>query len=205
MTASSERRYHRLHSIPTQKARTEKPMEPQPPAASESPEPAPGSQPPSEPVPAWSDRPTGYVPQPIRPGSVTIASVVLIVQGVLVGILGFFFLLVGVMFPTIISMQEFRDQFGDISEAAGSVFVLFGLLFLADGILQVVSGGYALPGRPWARITGLIAGVLGALIALVGVLPAEGTAGVNLFFVVMLIGYVYVVWVLVANGAWFRR
>lgn len=135
----------------------------------------------------------------------TAAAIVLIVQGVLVGILGFFFLLVGVMFPTIINMQEFRNQFPNVPETAGTVFLLFGLLFLADGIVQVVSGGFALPGRSWARIAGLIAGVLGALISLVGVLPAEGTAGVNLFFVVMLIGYVYVCWVLITNGAWFRR
>ena len=109
------------------------------------------------------------------------------------------------MFSTIVNMQEFRDQFGDVSETAGGVIAAFGFLFVADGVLQFISGIFVLPGRSWARVTGLIAGILGALIALVGVLPGQSGGGVNLFFLLLLVGYVYVVLTLTMHASWFRR
>jgi hypothetical protein len=171
-------------------------MQPQPPDASRAPGPVPGWQAPGlEPDP----------PPVRRPVLLTGAAVVLIVLGALVGLLGLLFLLVGATFGSIISMPEFQDRFGDVSPSAGGVFVVFGLLFLADGVLQLLSGIFVLPGRSWARIAGMITGVLGALIALVGVLPAQGGGGgFNLFFVILLAGYVYVVWVLATEGGWFR-
>ncbi len=148
----------------------------------------------------------GYVPRPERPGSITAAAIVLIVLGVLAVLLGLLFVLVGVTFESIVNMPEFRDQLGDVSAAAGGLFVVFGALFLGDGILQLVSGIFVLAGRSWARIGGLIAGVLGALISLVAVLPAEGgSGGFNFFFVAMLAAYVFVAWVLATSGAYFRR
>jgi hypothetical protein len=140
-----------------------------------------------------------------RPGQVTGVAIVLIVLGVLIGLLGLLFLLMGLAFGSIVTMPEFQDQFPNVTAAAGGIIAIFGFLFLADGILQVVSGIFILPGRQWARITGLIAGVLGALFSLVGVLPGQSGGGVNLFFLLMLAGYVFVVWVLATQRTWFER
>jgi hypothetical protein len=180
-------------------------MEPQPPSTPQQP-PVAGWQPPQGGSPSGSwEGPNAYPPAPGRPGQVTAAAIVLMILGVLIGLLGLLFLLFAAMFSTIVNMQEFRDQFGDVSESAGGIIAAFGFLFVADGLLQFISGIFILPGRSWARITGLIAGILGALIVLVGVLPGQGGGGGNLFFLVLLVGYVYVVMILITHGDWFRR
>jgi hypothetical protein len=173
--------------------------EPSPPPAS-----APGP-------PGWG-YPEGYVapappvPAPARPGSVTAAAVILIVLGVLVGLFGALSLLAGALFPTVADSPEFRDQFGNVSDALGGLLLTFGIVLLAYGGLQVITGIFVRPGRGWARISGLVVAVLGILISLVGVLPGEGSsAGVSLVFVALVAAYAYATWVLASTGSWFSR
>jgi hypothetical protein len=109
------------------------------------------------------------------------------------------------VFPSVADSPEFRRQFGDVSDALGGLFVTFGIVLLAYGTLEVATGIFALSGRAWARITGLIVAVLGILFSLLGVLPGEGGAGMSIVFVAMLAAYGYVAWVLASTGWWFAR
>jgi hypothetical protein len=142
----------------------------------------------------------------VRPGEITAAAAILIVLGVLVALFGLLALVAGAAFPTVAQSPQFRDQFGDISSALGDLLLTIGLIVLAYGVLQVVSGIFVLPGRTWARITGLIVAVLGILFSLGGVLPAQGSAGGgNVAFLVVLLAYGFVAWVMASRGAWFTR
>lgn len=160
--------------------------------------------------PGWG-YPEGYLPPaappplPTRPAQVTAAAVILIVLGVLVALFGALSLLAGAVFPSISESAEFRDQFGDISSALGGLLLVFGVLLLGFGVLQVVTGIFVLPGRPWARIAGLVLAVLGTLFSLVGVLPGEGSAGGSVVFGVLLLAYGFSAWALASKGWWFAR
>ncbi|HEX6127772.1 MAG TPA: hypothetical protein VF071_02000 [Candidatus Limnocylindria bacterium] len=160
--------------------------------------------------PGWG-YPEGYVPPaappplPARPAQVTAAAVILIVLGVLVALFGALSLLAGAVFPSISESADFRDQFGDLSSALGGLLLVFGILLLGFGVLQVITGMFVLPGRPWARISGLVLAVLGILFSLVGVLPGEGSGGGSVVFGVLLLAYGFCAWVLASKGGWFAR
>jgi hypothetical protein len=141
---------------------------------------------------------------PARPGSVTASAVILIVLGVLVALFGLLSLFAGAVLPSVADSPEFREQFGDLSDALGGLLLTLGVIVLAYGVLELVTGIFLLSGRGWARITGLVVAVLGILFSLVGVLPGEGGAGTSIVFVVLLAAYGYVAWVLASTGSWFR-
>lgn len=140
-----------------------------------------------------------------RPGAVTVAGVVLIVFGVLVTLLGLLLVLGGVVIGSLGNAPDLQDQLGGIRPEFGPFIAVLGLILVSFGIAQIVSGIYVLPGRSWARITGLIVAVLGALLALVGVVP--GNEDVNLVGIIIalavLAGYVLTTWALITNGRWF--
>lgn len=143
---------------------------------------------------------------PQRPGEVTAAAVLLIVLGILVGLFGAIALLAGFAFPSVANTPEFREQFGDVSEALGGLLISVGGIVLAYGVAQLVSGIFILPGRTWARLAGLIVAVLGILLSLVGVLPAEGSWGAgNVVFLLLLLAYAFAAWVLASRAEWFSR
>ena len=162
------------------------------------------------PAPGWG-YPEGYQPPaappplPARPAQVTAAAVILIVLGALVGLFGALSMLAGAVFPGIADTADFRDQFGDVSSAFGGLLLVFGVLLLGFGVLQVITGIFVLPGRPWARISGLVLAVLGILFSLVGVLPGGGNAGGSVVFGVLLLSYAFSAWVLASKGWWFAR
>jgi hypothetical protein len=143
---------------------------------------------------------------PQRPGQVTAAAVLLIVLGVLVALFGLLAVVAGAAFPSVAESAEFREQLGDLSPAFGGLLLTVGIIVLTYGVLQVLTGIYVLPGKSWARITGLIVAVLGILFSLLGVRPGEGSGGGTVvFFVALLAAYVFVAWVLASRGAWFNR
>jgi hypothetical protein len=168
----------------------------------------PASPPPA--YPGWG-YPEGYVPPsappplPARPAPVTAAAVIMIVLGVLVGLFGALSLLAGAVFPSISETADFRDQFGNISSALGGLLLVIGILLLGFGVAQVITGIFVLPGRPWARMSGLVLAVLGILFSLVGVLPGEGNAGGSIVFAILLLAYAFSAWVLASKGSWFAR
>lgn len=140
----------------------------------------------------------------MRRGRLTAAAAILIGLGTLVALFGTLFLLVGMMFDTIRSMAGVSEQLSDIPEAFGGFIVAVGLLVLAFGVLQVVAGIFVLRGRSWARITGLILSTLGVLLALVLVLPGEGSTPTgSLVSLAILAAYGYVFWALITGRGWF--
>jgi len=173
-------------------------------------EPASPPDPPPPPEPGWG-YPPGYVPPvppppvPQRPGSVTAAAVILIVLGVIVALFGALSLFAGAVFPSVADSPEFREQFGDVSEALGGLFLVVGVIVLAYGVTEVLTGIFALSGRAWARISGLIVAVLGILFSLLGALPGEAGVGTSIVFVTLLAAYGFVAWVLASTGSWFSR
>ncbi|HEX6140637.1 MAG TPA: hypothetical protein VF013_09285 [Candidatus Limnocylindria bacterium] len=128
--------------------------------------------------------------------------------GVLVSLIGVLFLLGGALFGSFADAPQVRDQLPGIGAAFGGVIATVGGLVLAYGVLQVVTGIYVLPGRAWARITGMILASLGAIFGLLGLLPADGggvtIAGV-LISAAVVAGYVYVIYVLATKGSWFAE
>lgn len=187
-------------------------MEPQQPAPPDWNANPPGqSGPPTPPPPGQWGPPKQWgppPPQPPRPGAITTAAIILIVLGVLVALIGVLFLLGGALFGSFADAPELRDQLPDISAAFGGVIATVGGLVLAYGVLQVATGIYVLPGRSWARITGMILATLGAIFGLLGLLPADGRGmtivGV-LISAAVVAGYLYVIWALATNGSWFAE
>jgi hypothetical protein len=137
----------------------------------------------------------------------TAVAVILIVLGVLVCLLGVLFLLAGSLWGTIGDMPDFTARFGNLGSAFGGFIATVGALVLAYGVLHVVSGIYVLPGRSWARITGMIVGCLGALFSLVGLAPGQSgySPGGLLVTFVVLACYAWTVYALATRGSWFAR
>lgn len=173
----------------------------------------------------WSDRPatTGDAPPPPtswpapsaggptvataqRPGLVTGAGVVLIVMGVLTLIIGLFALLGAAIFAgaagSIGETAEAPAGFGNMMGAFAGVVVVFVVLVLGWGILQIVAGAKAMSGRNWARITGIVVAIIGALLALAGLANPEA-GGSIVINIAIAAAYAFVVFALATSGRWF--
>ena len=157
---------------------------------------------PTTPIP----RPPTYDPPPesARPAHVTAAAIVLIVLGVFITLGGLLVVLGGSLIGSLRDAPGFGDQLGNIPASIGGLLAVLGLIVVAYGVLQIATGIYALLGKSWARITGMILGVIGVLFSLAAVFPGEsGTAGGVIVAVVVLGSYAYAVWAFTTNGRWF--
>ena len=170
------------------------------------PPPAPPAQDPA-PAPGWTAPPApaaAPVAPLTRPGTVTTAAIVMMVIGVLVAVLGLLIVLAGSLLSGA-GGTGFSGQFADLPAAVGGFVVVVGVIFLAFGVLEVFTGIYLLPGRPWARIMAIILSILGGLVSLGGVLDGQRANGGIVIPLVFLIAYAFVIWAAVANGRWFAR
>jgi hypothetical protein len=137
---------------------------------------------------------------------VTGAGVVLIVMGVLTLIIGLFGLLGAAMIAgavgTVGESAEAPVGFGNMMGAFAGLIVVFVILILAWGVLQIVAGAKAMSGRNWARITGIVVAIIGALLALSGLANPEagGTVIIN---IVMAAAYAFAAFALATSGRWF--
>lgn len=177
------------------------------------------------PDPAWSDRPattgdaapaatswstptaTGTaVTTAQRPGLVTGAGVVLIVMGVLTLIIGLFAMLGAAMFAGaaggIGETAEAPAGVGNMMGAFAGLIVVFVVLIVGWGILQIVAGVKAMSGRNWARITGIVVAIIGALFALSGLANPEAGASI-VISIAIAAAYAFVVFALATSGRWF--
>jgi uncharacterized membrane protein HdeD (DUF308 family) len=142
---------------------------------------------------------------PARPTSMTTAGIFLIVLGVPVGLIGLLAGLAGLAFPSIRSSPEIVDQLGALPEGLGIFMLVLGVVLLAWGVTEVLAGAFVMQRRGWARIAGIVVGILGTLAGISLSLPNQ--AGVN--YVALVIGllfgggHAYAVWVLVRGGDWF--
>jgi hypothetical protein len=145
---------------------------------------------------------------PDRPAPVTQAGWLMIVFGTLIGLLGLLFALAGAAFPAMRQLPEVAEQLESVPEAFGVVAIVVGIVLLGWGITQVVAGIFAMRGRSWARIAGIVVGIIGGLVGLawlVGSLPnATGSNPVGLAIAALFAGaHVYAIWVLIRSGEWF--
>lgn len=135
------------------------------------------------------------------------AGVFLIVLGVLIGFAGLLFALVGAAFPAMRESPDLVDQLGPLPESFGVFILVLGLVLLGWGVMEVLAGAFVMRRRTWARIAGIVTGILGALAGLAGSLPGDTGANVVAISISLLFlgAHVYAIWVLVRAGAWFSR
>jgi hypothetical protein len=142
-----------------------------------------------------------------RPGLVTAAGVLLIVLGVLTLIIGVVGLLGAAMFAGAAgSLGETADApagFGNMMGAFAGLVVVFVILIFAWGVLQIVAGAKSLSGRNWARITGIVIGVIGVLLFLAGLANPDAGGGL-IVSIVIAAAYAFIVIALAMGGSWFR-
>lgn len=126
----------------------------------------------------------------------------LIVTGVLVVLVAVLLALSG----AILTSDEFRRELerqldAALTDAAIPFLITLALVLGVYGVTSVVAGIYVLPGRSWARITGLIVAVLGALMALLFVF--SGTPFLVVAGLGFLASYVFCAWALITQTGWF--
>jgi hypothetical protein len=127
--------------------------------------------------PAWNHQPmapAGATLAQSTSGAVVAAGVILLVIATLVGIVAAFAIFAGAMMD---QMQGLMTQSGLTEEqrraalAVGRTFVIvFGGVALVIALAHLVSGIGVLRRRGWARIVGLVLGVIGVLVWTLGLL-----------------------------------
>jgi len=76
-----------------------------------------------------------------------------------------------------------------------------GAIVLAFGVVELVSGIFALLGRAWARIPAMVIAALGGLVALLGVVGSRtGDVSGPVVNLVLLVAYVFVIWAMASAG-----
>ena len=172
---------------------------------------APDAPPP--PAPAVPAPPVGWQPPPVAVAvkgertTLAMAAGILLVLGGIGGIL--LGLLVAIVGGTVISSLDF-SQFNNIPDLkgaspgalAGGVVAFFGALVVAYSIAYLLAGIGVLRNSNWARVLGIIVGIISGLIWLSGLAGANntqnaaGSAGAGLFSILALGIHVYIVVVL---------
>jgi hypothetical protein len=99
-----------------------------------------------------------------RPGIVTAAAVLLFISGGLSALLGLIAIAGGAA----------------LGDAARGVLAVFGIIFLAIGLLEIYAGVQVLALKERGRIIGIVIAALGALFALVRIVAAPGSGIVGL-------------------------
>lgn len=192
-------------------------MDPPPPTTPEpaSSEPAPPASPPPSP-PAWQAPPTSQpawqpatpaaASRPARPGTVTAASIVLMVIGTLVVLIGLLFIIGGAFIGSVGNRPDLGIDLNGLSGAVGGIVAVVGVIVVLFGALELLSGIFAMLGRAWARILALVISVLGGLIALLGLVGSRSTAGGSpIISLVLLVAYVFVIWAMASAGRYFAE
>ena len=171
----------------------EQPPPSQPPAQTPPPQWAPQQQPPAwgQPPPgAWGQ--PGYSAPPPRPVLVLIGSIWLIVVGILQILAGSGCGLLSMGAGSLSS----QDTSGLLGVLSGSLLV-FGIIAVVLGFLQLASGVGALGGRGWARWIGILLSIMYFLVGLLILLgsfgamndPNGGGATSLIFALIWLVGY----------------
>ena len=140
-------------------------------------------------------------PRP-RPSSVTAAAVYLIVAGALLALFGTLLAIGMSALPSLRAQPEYAAQLPDIPDGLRRLLLIVAAVTAVLGVADVVTGGFALVGRSWARVVGIGLGVAGALGALFLFLAGLTPFGMSVVGIV-LIGDLYVIWAFAGNAGWF--
>jgi hypothetical protein len=157
----------------------------------------------------WSAAPPPAPPATAgaRSGLITAAGITLIVLGALTLLLGLFLLLGVALFAgsagSVPTEAEVPGVGGMLGAFAG-IFLVLLLIVIAFGGLQLFSGIKVLSGRPWARVTGIVVGVIGAIFALAGLGGQDSGGGSIVISLALAAANAFVVFALATGGAWFR-
>ena len=153
--------------------------------------------------------PPQYAPYPTpmgppRPGMVTGAGITMIVLGALIVVFGLFALVAAAFVGGAAnSINVDAPGFGNFAGAVAGVIIVFALILLAIGILDIVGGANVLGGRQWARITGIVVAVLLGLFGLASLAGNASGNGGGVIGILMLAANVFIVWALASTGGWF--
>ena len=194
----------------------QQPPQGQPPAQGDAPTqaerpPQQWQQPPSQ--PQWNPPPQqpmgwggpGYAAPPPRPLGVTLASLYLIVAGILFLLSGACSAAFGGLFSGAGSQVTNQLPSGFLGLAAGFLFFV-AILALIFGIAQIAAGAGAMAGRSWGRWTGIIFSiVLAFFLILIGVsgLGDNRSTGVAVAFLLAGVLYALSAWAFIQSGNWF--
>ena len=143
----------------------------------------------------------GYGGAPVRPTGVTLASIFLIVMGVLMALGGAACGLLG----GAATGGAGQDASGLLGMLAGIALVA-GLIALVMGILQIAAGAGALSGKGWARWTGIIISILLAIFLILGGISSfsarDGATG-GITSLVIGVLYALTAWAFIQASSWF--
>jgi hypothetical protein len=136
---------------------------------------------------------------------VTIAGLLMVIFGSLIGLLGLLCVAAGAAIPALRQAPEIAEQLASVPAGFEIVAVVLGIVLLTWGVTQAVAGVFVMRRRTWARIAGIVVGILGALIGLAGSLPASVDANPVGPVIFALFGgaHVYAMWVLIRSAEWF--
>ncbi len=167
-------------------------------------------------APTWAMPPVAMAPSAQPQGSlmVSLAGVLLLVIGVLVGLAGVGLMAVGLVaraaFETAIQNADPVDYSVDAVRVFEGIFVVLGVIVAVYGLGELIAGIGVLLKRQWGRLLGIllsfIAGLLTTLVALGALSSSNGTTRTGVVvFVVFAVAYWFVVVALARGGQAFRR
>ena len=156
------------------------------------------SPPPQQPA-GWGG--PGYGGPPPRPTGVTLASIFLIVMGVLLLLGALLAFAGGAMFGSMLGSAQGGGLFAGLFAFLGVIVLIFAILHLAGGI-------GSLQGKGWGRWTGIVTAILLVIflvLGLVGSFSAPGGTNVTglVTQIVFIALYALTAWVLIQASAYF--
>ncbi|CAN5736417.1 hypothetical protein BH24CHL6_BH24CHL6_13810 [soil metagenome] len=156
--------------------------------------------PPQQQAAGWGQGSYG-APRPARPVAVTLTGIFYIIVGVLAGLAG---LIATVLGGAIGGLD--LEEFGQFGGFFGGAIVVVGVIILVVAVLFLASGIGILAGKNWARVLGIVLGVIFAVFGLLGILGSMGAgmdAGTMVWNVLFTVLYALAAWVLIKAGPYF--
>jgi len=133
---------------------------------------------------------------------VTGAGIAMIVIGILITLAGLLALFVGAIIGGASNAFDVQAPgFGSIAGAAAAVVIVFSIIVLAIGILDIIAAINVFSGRSWARWTGIVVAGLLILFSL-GSLGSGDSGGV-IVGLVWIAANAFVIYALAVAGSWF--
>jgi hypothetical protein len=147
----------------------------------------------------------GYAAPPPRPLGVTLASLFLIVMGILFLLGGAACAAGGALFTGVGAQTGTDVPPGLLGALAGLAFV-GAIIALILGVVQIAAGAGGFGGRGWARWTGIIFAVILAFFLILGGISGlgdsrSGSSGITSLVVGVL--YALAAWAFIQAGPWF--
>ncbi len=153
--------------------------------------------PPQQPM-GWGG--PGYGGAPVRPTGVTLASIYLIVMGVLLALAG---AACGLLGGAVGTADSQLPGLGGL----GMGIAIVGIILLVLGILSIAAGAGALGGRGWARWTGIVVSILFVILGVLAIVGSLSTLSQNMtglvFWLVITVAYALTAWAFVSANTYF--